>query len=296
MRTPLSSLKTIVAVNTLAFHGYSLQRAFEQISSMGFECVEPALISGYYEEMTDAYFSQSRAKEMRRSIQASGLRVIALSAHMNLGLKLSVESFRKRMDFAQVLGASFIHTNGTSRDNQAILMRNLESLVPLAKANGLVITLKIQAMVRMMLSDQAKKEPSWYLVLGLPIFGSTTISNAYSYSKGKIDIDNDFQKALPFVSHIHLKDMRPRGTEWEFVPIGSGITDYRNIFKLILTQKVRVPMSIELPLHFKRGADYRIQYDDNVRPLSQQKICEIIQSSREFIQQHLQLLYPQTEN
>jgi sugar phosphate isomerase/epimerase len=293
MNPPPAGVKPLLSVNTLAFHGYPMAQAFEQIREIGFEYVEPALISNYYEEMTDSYFSQSTADEMRRSMQAHGLRAIALSAHMDMGLERSVDSFRKRMDVAYLIGASYIHTNATAWGNYRRLMSTLEKLIPVAEANGLVICLENPGDGECNVVGSGKEGAqliSHFASKNLRL--NYDFSNAISYSKGKADIDRDFRQAAPYVAHVHLKDMRPLGTGWVFTPIGSGSTGYREIFTSILEQEFHAPMSIELPLRFKRAGDFKIMLDRRVKPCPLRTIRQILRASKDFVEQHLGNVQP----
>jgi sugar phosphate isomerase/epimerase len=293
MNPSTTGVKPILSINTLAFHGYPIAQAFEQIRRIGFQYVEPALISSYYEEMTDSYFSQSKAEELRRSMQENGLRAISLSAHIDMGLESSVEAFRRRMDFAHMLGASYIHTNATASCNFTRLMSNLEKLIPVAEVNGLVISLENPGDGECNVVGSGKEGAQLISRIGSKNLRlNYDFSNAISYSKGKIDIARDFRQASPYVAHVHLKDMRPRGTEWVFTPIGSGITGYRDIFRLILEHALRVPMSIELPLRFKRGDDFKIMLDRRVKPCSHRTIRQILKASKDFVEQQLGSIQP----
>jgi len=44
--------------------------------------------------------------------------------------------------------------------------------------------------------------------------------NAFSYSGGHILPEEDFEPALPFAVHFHLKDMTPSNRGWAFTEIG----------------------------------------------------------------------------
>jgi sugar phosphate isomerase/epimerase len=271
-------------VNTLAFHGYEFAQILEAIRALGFSYVEPALISSYYAEMEDEYFSDNQAKRLSTLISEQELTVIAMSAHMDLGTEGAFQSFRRRMDFALELGAQYIHTNSATKEKTSVFMRNLEQLFPYAEASGLVITLE----------NPGDGENN---IIGTGEDGAVLIqkidsknvrlnydfSNAYSYSKGKIKPEEDFRLALPFSAHLHLKDMRYDGMYWNFVSIGEGITDYKSVFDYLAKHEMDLPMSIELPLRFYRRSDFKIQYNLNSKPPPLSEIHKVLQKSKEFI-------------
>jgi sugar phosphate isomerase/epimerase len=277
-----------LAVNTLAFHGYELAQILEQVKALGFSYVEPALISSYYPEMDDAYFSPERAKKLSAMISGHGLTVAAMSGHMDMGEAGSVESFRRRMDFALEMGARYLHTNATTKEKASVFMNNLEALLPHAQSTGLVITLENPGDGEQNIIPSGKQGAALIRKIGSPnIRLNYDFSNVYSYSRGKMRPEDDFRHALPYCAHLHLKEMRPDGTRWRFVSIGGGITDYGSIFGHLMEHEIDLPMSIELPLRFYRRSDFKIHYDPAVGPPPLSSICGILRESKDFIQANL---------
>jgi sugar phosphate isomerase/epimerase len=284
----MEEAKPVLAVNTLAFHGYEFARILEQIKFIGFSHVEPALISSYYTEMDDTYFSTERAKRLAALIGGQALAVTAMSAHMDLGTAGGVDSFRRRMDFALQLGARYIHTNSTSRGRASMFMRNLEGLLPHAQSGGLVITLENPGDGEDNIIGTGRQGGAFIRKIGSPnVRLNYDFSNVYSYSKGRTRPEEDFKEALPFAAHLHLKEMRPDGKSWRFVAIGDGITDYRSIFSYLAKRKIDRPMSIELPLRFYRGSDFRIRYDPAGKPPSLSEIRRILEKSKNWVLENL---------
>jgi sugar phosphate isomerase/epimerase len=271
----------VVAANTLAYHGYDFSVALEQIEAMGFTHVEPALISSYYPEFDDAFFSGAEARKMKRLIEDTGLKVFAMGGHMDLGKGGAVASFARRMEFAKELGASIIHTNSTTRDRYQVFLNNLTELASTAESLDLIIALENPGDGQNDILGSGRQGAELIERLGLPFVRlNYDFSNTYSYSKGRIKPEEDFHSALPFSVHWHLKEMVPIEDRWEFVAIGQGITDYRSIFEK--TEKIP-PMSIELPLRFHRGADYKIARHPGSEPVPLVKIREVLSASRSFI-------------
>jgi sugar phosphate isomerase/epimerase len=274
----------VLGVNTLAFHGYELARILEQIKALGFSHVEPALISSYYAEMDDGYFSTERARSLSAMISEHGLTVAAMSGHMDMGETGSVESFLRRMDFALELGARYLHTNATTKEKASIFMNNLEALLPHAESTGLVITLENPGDWENNIIPSGKQGAALIRKIGSQhVQLNYDFSNVYSYSKGKTKPEDDFRHALPYCAHLHLKEMRPDGKRWKFVSIGGGITDYRSIFLHLVEHQIDLPMSIELPLRFFRGSDFKIRYDPAVEPPLLSSVFGVLRESKDFI-------------
>lgn len=280
----MNHLMPVLAVNTLAFHGYEFVRIVEEIKALGFSYMEPALISSYYAEMDDGYFSSERAKRLSALISGQGLAVIAVSAHMDLGTATAVESFQRRMDVALELGARYIHTNSTTKEKTSVFMFNLEQLVPCAESSGLVITLENPGDGENNIIGSGEEGAALIQKIGSSNLRlNYDFSNVYSYSKGRIKAEDDFKKALQFSAHLHLKEMRRDGERWQFVSVGKGITDYKSVFRYLAEHEVNLPMSIELPLRFYRGSDFKIQYTPHNKPPPLSEIHKVLQESKEFV-------------
>ena len=276
------SSQPVLSANTLAYHGYDFARAFDEIRRIGFQYVEPALISGYYPEITGDFFSPRQARRFAGWIAASGLRVVAVGVHMDLGAADGIAAFLRRLDFASELGASYAHTNSATPSRKKTFLRNLDSLLPEAERRGLVITLE----------NPGDGEDN---ILASGVAGSALVreigsahlrlnydfSNVYSYSRGAVRPEEDFLHALPATAHFHLKDMVREQDHWRFVAIGRGLTDYGRILSTI--RRRPLPMSLELPLRFWRDADFWIRFDPDSEPPGLERIRQALASSRDFV-------------
>jgi sugar phosphate isomerase/epimerase len=284
----MNNVGPILAASTLAFYGHEFAQVFEQIRLLGFSHVEPALISSYYAEMDDLYFSAQRAKALWALISGQALTVTAMSGHMDLGTAGAVDSFRRRMDFALELGARYIHTNSTTRERASVFMHNLEGLLPHAESAGLIITLENPGDGEGDIIGSGAEGASLIRKIGSQnVRLNYDFSNVYSYSRGKTRAEDDFKQALPFAAHLHLKEMRPDGEQWRFVAIGEGITDYQSVFSYLAEQEIDLPMSIELPLRFYRGSDFKMRYDSARKPPSLAKIRRVLRESKHCVLENL---------
>jgi hypothetical protein len=61
---------------------------------------------------------------------------------------------------------------------------------------------------------------------------------------------------LPYVSHLHLKNVRPWEGHWPVCGLAEGIVDYERLFRRV-PALAQIPMSIELPLRFGYDAQFR---------------------------------------
>jgi len=75
--------------------------------------------------------------------------------------------------------------------------------------------------------------------------------NSFHSTRGKIDLEKDFESMLEYIVYLHLKDTVLEKDTWHFTQIGKGIIDYQGIFKILKKSPQKIPMSIELPLRLK---------------------------------------------
>ena len=63
----------------------------------------------------------------------------------------------------------------------------------------------------------------------------------------------------------------------------------------LMENEIYLPMSIELPLHFTRGSDFKIKYDPDNEPPSLSEINKVLRDSKDYILENLSLS-PEVEN
>ena len=278
----------IIAVNTLAYHGYDLKTALREISGLGAAYVEPALISSYYEEFTEEYFTPENANELCRFVSENGLKMVALGAHMDLGQAGSTDAFKRRMEFAKALGAKFVHTNAARVSEEPFFLKNIEALIPVAENLDLIITLENPGDGTENIVSTGKAGAALIVRIGSQrVRLNYDFSNVFSYSKGRVKPEDDFRYALPFSAHFHLKEIKPAGAEWAFVEIGMGVTDYGTILKALAQEEPIPPMSIELPLRFKRDAEYQIRLEPGAAAVPLAEIRNVLKGSLDYINREL---------
>ena len=132
----------IISVNTLAFQGYDLSETVKALADIGIEYVEFAFIKGYSEELSESSFSPQTAKYINNLIEIYSLKMVALAAHLDLGMNDSVEAFKRRMDFAGLLGVNIILSNASTQENRINFLRNIEKLATYAESLNMTIGLK----------------------------------------------------------------------------------------------------------------------------------------------------------
>jgi sugar phosphate isomerase/epimerase len=138
----------IISVNAIAFQGYDPSARVKALAELGIKYVEFDFIKGYSDGFSEDSFSSQSAKYLNDLIDSYGLKMAALAAHLDLGLPDLVDAFKRRMDFAALLGVSIILSNASTRANRANFLRNIEKLAAYAESLRLTIGLEIPLSVR----------------------------------------------------------------------------------------------------------------------------------------------------
>jgi len=263
-----------IAINTLAYHGYPLDTAFAEIAALGAHLVEPIFIPHYDRTIVEELFSAENGRRVAERAHAAGLAVRALGAHMDLGLPDALPRMQRRLAFAAAAGARYLHTNTSQRARAEACIATLEALAPLADDAGVVICLENPGEP----GDFAFGTAAEGIALLRCIRASNLrinydVSNVYSHTQGGRRPEDDLPVALPLVAHAHLKDQAraARDGAWPFVAIGEGMFDFGRILASLRSADQEIPISIELPLAFERGSDYRIR----LRPTGAPPLAEI---------------------
>jgi len=281
--------KPILAINTLAYHGYDLPTAVREVAKLGVEYIEPALISSYYPEFTEEYFTSANAQELLQLMNENNLKIVALAAHMDLGQVDAITGFKKRMEFAKELDARIIHTNTTQQARKSTFLKNIGELLPLAESLNLIVALENPGDGEDNIVSSGKAGASLIEQIGSKhVRLNYDFSNVFSYSQGKLKPEDDFKYALSYAAHFHLKEIAPKGSSgWAFVEIGKGVTDYKTILHDLAQEPNLPPMSIELPLRFERGADFVIFRNPASRAPELSEIRKVLKDSLDFIRGEL---------
>lgn len=238
-----------VSVSTIAYDGYDLEVTLNQLSQLGVQYVELDAIEGLSEHITSLDLEDSGFAEKISSIMTElGLRSLAFSGHIDLTREGAVPDFEKRMRFARNLGVKIINTFSGPVEKIDNFYKNIAAIDKIAKSLDLMVALETHGDI---ISDKSSLE-------AIEKINSDNIKvnydfvNTFHAAEGKIDIEEDFKSMLLHIVYLHLKDTRIQADIWEFPQIGTGIMDYRNIFKVLKHSKKNIPLCIELPLRLEK--------------------------------------------
>lgn len=270
----------IIAANTLAYLSLPFDRASEEVAKAGFRWIEPTFITRYLEASVSDLFSQDNAKEVRRAVAHAGLKVYAVSAHMDLGSESAVPEFESRMDFASTVGAQVVISNATSTDRESQFYRNMESLVKRAEENELTIGLENPGDgEKSMISDAATGASVVRRIGSDRVKLNLDLSNVYSYNHGSADLSKEAELALPVACNIHLKNLAERNGQLFFAGVHEGIHDYAPVLSMLAGS--HLPLTVEYPAGFARVDDWSMSATRV--SISTEEVTDTLSRSREYL-------------
>ena len=271
----------IISVNTLAFQGYELADTVKALADLKIKYIEFAFIEGYSEGLSESFFSPSQAKYIRNLLDIYGLQMVALAAHMDLGLRDSVEDFKRRMDFAGLLEVAIILSNSSTRENRINFLRNVEKLAAYAESLNMRIGLENPGDGTNNLIEAGRTGAELIEEIGSPFIRlNYDVGNTYSYSKGQKMPEDDIHYAYPCAVHFHFKDTRPDELGWVFTEIGQGIINYKAVIQFLKAQPEQLPIGLEIPMTVRRDKDFNPQ--KKAAPPRLEDIKRIIKQSYDY--------------
>jgi len=131
----------IIAINTLAYHGYPLDTALEEIVQLT-DYVEPVFITKYDPTLREECFNEDNARTLTMRLKQAGLKIVAMGSHMDLGQSNAVAIFESRMEFAKAIGAKTIITNAGRKSCHTTFYKNMDRLISYAEKIDLTIALE----------------------------------------------------------------------------------------------------------------------------------------------------------
>lgn len=236
----------VISINTLAYEGYHLTTALEEIAKIGASHVELGFTRGFTEGLTETHFSEASAEKIKRQLSDLALSTIALSAHIDLTTKDAVDELKRRIDFGKSLGVKIVNTKVGAKSGRRQFEKNIEALAKYAASMNIVIGLENPAEGADQIVESGSTGAAVVKEIGSDFVKlNYDFGNAFTYSKGKINPALDYKEALPHACYLHLKDLKPSSQGWDFVQIGDGVVGYDIILNELIEEKKLLPVSIE---------------------------------------------------
>jgi sugar phosphate isomerase/epimerase len=269
-------------VSTAAYDGYSFDEIFTSLKGLGVTWVELAFIGGYTEAFTEEYFCQKNADIILELLSGSGLICTSFSSHVDLTSDGIVEIFKKRMNFAKMVGASTIVTNAAPIEKADIFYRNMKELAKHAESLELMIGLENPGDGSANIVNQGAGSSEVIAKIGSKWVGiNYDFGNLVSHCFEKVSPEQDYLACRKDIVHYHIKDVVADDKGWHFTPIGAGAIDYATILADIAQNEPTLPISLEIPLRLRRDKKAQPSRSESVIPMAE--IEAILKESIDFV-------------
>lgn len=238
-----------LAVSTNSYHSYTLDEALKGIAAAGFTSVELTSVPGWTEHVArDA--SDSELDAIRQQVRDAGLDAISLSGHSDLASEEGIAAFRRSIHIARHLNIPYITTStgghddsstGSIDDQRREFLARFGPLADEAAEAGINICIETHGG----LSATGALSAELVRAIDKPNVGiNYDTANVIFY--GNTRPEEDIKAALPYITHMHLKDKAGGDQEWNFPAIGSGNVDFPKIFGILQEAGFNGPISIEI--------------------------------------------------
>ena len=268
----------IVSVSTMAFDGYSLETALDELAGLGVKHVEPASVDKIFQHLVEEDFCDGRASWLRDQLEARRLSCLSLSVHMDLTGPDAVERFHRRLKFARNIGARCVNSIAGPTGKLEEFRKNIPAIADRARDLGVMIALENHGD----LLDREQQVLELIREIDHPaVRVNYDTGNAWYYSKGAINPVEELALLAPVVAHVHVKTPKIVDGLLRWVALGDGILDLPGLARVLKERMPGVPVSYELSPR-QRSRDFEPRWRmQEIPPLSE---------LRELITQSLQAL------
>ena len=242
----------IVSVSSMAFDGYTLETALDELAALGVRYVEPASVDKVFQHLVEEDFCDARATWLKEQITSRGLSCLSLSAHMDLSRPDSVARFVHRLEFACAIGARIVNTIAGPAGSLEGFRANIPIVGRRAAELGLTLALENHGD----LVDRGRQIVDFIEGVGIPaVRANYDTGNAWYYAKGGLDPAVELAEVAPVVVHVHLKDPRLDDGLLRWVALGEGVLNLPAVGHILRDRLPTTPVSIELSLR-QRSRDF----------------------------------------
>ena len=236
-------MERIISVSTMAFDGYSLDTALDELAALGVRHVEPASVDKIFQHLVEEDFCDARAGWLREQLAARGLACVSLSAHMDLSRPDSVDRFARRLEFAHAIGAKVVNTIAGPTEGLPRFQANIVAIGKWAAELGLTLALENHGD----LVDREQQIVALIEQIDIPaVRVNYDTGNAWYYSKGAIDPIAELERLAPVVAHVHLKSPQIIDGLMRWVALGEGELDLAATGRVLRERLPNIPLSFEL--------------------------------------------------
>lgn len=238
----------LVSLGTNLCKGYSFEDALDIVKECGFAYVEPSSIVNMCEHIRPEEMTPEYASKVKALLAEKGLKCYAVSGHVDLTQEKQFHDFMKKLAFAGRIGARMVNTNSGPVERRDIFYRNMKEAIKEAERWDVVIGLESHGDI----VSTAKESVEVFEYFHHPLVRlNYDTGNTLFYSAGKVRIEEDIKYGFEYLAHLHLKDIRIKGNEVAYVPVGAGDVRFPAVFKTLKTLGRKIPCGYEIPVHVK---------------------------------------------
>jgi len=247
--------RCILAMQTGAYEGYSLERALCGISKAGFENIELACIYGYVEHVIPEKMKQEDFGKLKGLLDEFGLKVTSISGHVSLigksdvpgvkktlGTEEVLQMWKNRIDLAARLGAKVVN-------NSIGELKTKEDYEAFYSCAGIVEDCCRDKGVKMALETHGSfigKElrPIMEKLRSKWIGVNYDTANPRYYHN--VQAEDDIEKVIDWILNIHMKDHIGGKGDFNFPAVGDGEVHFHKIFRILKKHNWKGPVSAEI--------------------------------------------------
>jgi sugar phosphate isomerase/epimerase len=233
----------VVSVSSMAFDGYPLETALDELASLGLAYVEPTSVDKVFQHLVEEDFCDKRAAWLTGQMASRGLSCLSLSAHMDLTRPDSVDRFRRRLEFAHAIGARIVNTIAGPTSGLQGFRCNIPAIGK--RAADLCLTLALENHGDLM--NRGRQIADLIGEIDIPaVRVNYDTGNAWYYGRGVVDATVELAEVASIVAHVHLKTPRVEEGMIRWVALGDGILDLPAVGRILRELLPTTPVSIEL--------------------------------------------------
>ena len=233
----------IVSVSTMAFDGYSLEVALDELAALGVKYVEPASVDKIFQHLVEEDFCDSRAAWLRSELATRRLACLSLSVHMDLTGSDAVDGFHRRLAFARNIGARCVNSIAGPAGKVEEFRKSIVAIADRARDLGVMIALENHGD----LLDREQQVLDFIREVNHPaVRVNYDTGNAWYYSKGAINPVEELALLAPVVAHVHVKTPKIVDGLLRWVALGDGELDLPGLAQVLKERMPGVPVSYEL--------------------------------------------------
>jgi L-ribulose-5-phosphate 3-epimerase len=243
----------LIAATPFCFGGFNPFVAYRHFAEAGLKYVEiPALPAGMamrYDLSTfvPEVLNADDLRTLKQRLADLKLAPITVAAFCDLLEPGQADALRRRIDFAQELGAAYVITDATNRtdispDARRKLLDSLRTLADYAGARNVRIALEIHEGP----TRNGRLAAEFLDAVAHPNVGVNYDTGNIYYYNDDVDPVEDVACVADRVTHVHLKDTLGGKGEWKFCALGKGRVPFPPILSKLQSAGFEGPYSLEV--------------------------------------------------